>query len=54
VFGLFAEVDRRKPMTSSLKKLSEIALSLEAINKELAREKSIRHGHSSTLPSWWA
>jgi putative DNA methylase len=36
------------------KKLIEVALPLEAINKESAREKSIRHGHSSTLHLWWA
>jgi len=36
------------------KKLIEVALPLEAINKASAREKSIRHGHPSTLPLWWA
>jgi len=36
------------------KKLIEVALPLEAINKESAREKSIRHGHPSTLHLWWA
>lgn len=36
------------------KKLIEVALSLEAINRESAREKSIRHGHPSTLHLWWA
>jgi putative DNA methylase len=36
------------------KKLIEIALPLEAINLESAREKSIRHGHPSTLHLWWA
>jgi len=36
------------------KKLIEVALPLEAINKEAAREKSIRHGHPSTLHLWWA
>jgi putative DNA methylase len=36
------------------KKLIEIALPLEAINVESAREKSIRHGHPSTLHLWWA
>ncbi|MEW6212531.1 MAG: DUF1156 domain-containing protein, partial [Acidobacteriota bacterium] len=35
------------------KKLIEVALPLEAINKESAREKSIRHGHPSTLHLWW-
>ncbi len=37
------------------KKLIEVALPLEAINKAAAaREKSIRHGHPSTLHLWWA
>src|SRR5205814_5531610 len=36
------------------KKLIEVALPLEAINKTSAREKSIRHGHPSTLHLWWA
>jgi len=36
------------------KKLIEVALPLETINKESAREKSIRHGHPSTLHLWWA
>lgn len=35
-------------------KLIEIALPLKAINRESAREKSIRHGHPSTLHLWWA
>lgn len=38
----------------SHKKLIEVALPLEAINKASAREKSIRHGHPSTLHLWWA
>ena len=38
----------------SPKKLIEVALPLEDINKEAAREKSIRHGHPSTLHLWWA
>lgn len=37
-----------------MKKLIEVALPLEAINMESAREKSIRHGHPSTLHLWWA
>jgi len=37
-----------------IKKLIEVALPLEAINKAAAREKSIRHGHPSTLHLWWA
>lgn len=36
------------------KKLIEVALPLDAINAEAAREKSIRHGHPSTLHLWWA
>jgi putative DNA methylase len=41
-------------MTAYKKKLIEVALPLEAINKASAREKSIRHGHPSTLHLWWA
>lgn len=36
------------------KKLIEVALPLEEINAACAREKSIRHGHPSTLHLWWA
>jgi putative DNA methylase len=36
------------------KKLIETALPLDAINAASAREKSIRHGHPSTLHLWWA
>ena len=36
------------------KKLIEVAIPLEAINEASAREKSIRHGHPSTLHLWWA
>ena len=42
------------PSTSGRKKLIEVSLPLEAINKASAREKSIRHGHPSTLHLWWA
>src|SRR6266571_5941788 len=38
----------------SAKKLIEVALPLEAINIASVREKSIRHGHPSTLHLWWA
>ncbi|MGW8158422.1 MAG: DUF1156 domain-containing protein [Desulfoprunum sp.] len=41
-------MDKRK------KKLIEVALPLVAINTAAAREKSIRHGHPSTLHLWWA
>lgn len=36
------------------KKLIEVALPLDAINAAAAREKSIRHGHPSSLHLWWA
>jgi putative DNA methylase len=41
-------------MTTYRKKLIEVAIPLEAINAACAREKSIRHGHPSTLHLWWA
>ena len=41
-------------MTKTRKKLIEVALPLEAINKASAREKNIRPGHPSTLHLWWA
>ena len=41
-------------MTALRKKLIEVSLPLEAINAASAKEKSIRHGHPSTLHLWWA
>ena len=41
-------------ITPHKKKLIEVALPLAAINAASAREKSIRHGHPSTLHLWWA
>ena len=41
-------------MAGFRKKLIEVSLPLEAINAASAREKSIRHGHPSTLHLWWA
>jgi putative DNA methylase len=38
----------------SPRKLIEVALPLDAINVAAAKEKSIRHGHPSTLHLWWA
>ena len=38
----------------AVKKLIEVALPLDAINAASARDKSIRHGHPSTLHLWWA
>jgi putative DNA methylase len=40
--------------TIQRKKLIEVSIPLEAINAASAREKSIRHGHPSTLHLWWA
>ena len=40
--------------TTYRRKLIEVDLPLDAINAESAREKSIRHGHPSTLHLWWA
>lgn len=40
--------------TAPRKKLIEVSIPLEAINAASAREKSIRHGHPSTLHLWWA
>ncbi len=41
-------------MNTYRKKLIEVALPLDAINVASAKEKSIRHGHPSTLHLWWA
>jgi putative DNA methylase len=41
-------------MVRTRKKLIEVALPLDAINIASAREKSLRHGHPSTLHLWWA
>jgi putative DNA methylase len=40
--------------TAPKRKLIEVSIPLEAINVASAREKSIRHGHPSTLHLWWA
>ena len=42
------------PHATYRRKLIEVDLPLAAINKESAREKSLRHGHPSTLHLWWA
>lgn len=42
------------PPVKTPKKLIEVALPLDAINEAAGREKSIRHGHPSTLHLWWA
>ncbi len=41
-------------MTTPKRKLIEVGIPLKTINEESAREKSIRHGHPSTLHLWWA
>ena len=41
-------------MTTYRRKLIEVDLPLDDINRESAREKSIRHGHPCTLHMWWA
>ena len=41
-------------LIKSPRKLIEVALPLDAINEACAKEKSIRHGHPSTLHLWWA
>lgn len=51
----FAPADASGSSAKTLRrKLIEVALPLEDINRESAREKSIRHGHPSTLHLWWA
>lgn len=46
--------DERSTVTTLKKKLIEVSLPLEAINTASVREKSIRHGHPSTLHLYWA
>ena len=46
--------DARYALMTRSRKLIEVALPLDAINEASAREKSIRHGHPSTLHLWWA
>lgn len=41
-------------MSAPKRKLIEVGIPLKTINEESAREKSIRHGHPSTLHLWWA
>src|SRR5271170_3189590 len=50
----FARVPLETSPMTYRKKMIEVALPLEAINVASAREKSIRHGHPSTLHLWWA
>lgn len=41
-------------MMSQSKKLIEVAMPVKEISAESVRDKSIRHGHISTLHLWWA
>ncbi|WP_296697117.1 DUF1156 domain-containing protein [Thiocapsa sp. UBA6158] len=52
--GLFERPKDRMSPSVPRKKLIEVSIPLEAINVASAREKSIRHGHPSTLHLWWA
>lgn len=36
------------------KRLAEVDFPIAAVSRHAAREKSIRHGHPSTLHLWWA
>src|SRR5215212_9454590 len=56
LLALFTNQSQMKesPTVAEKTKLIEVALPLEVINRESAREKSIRHGHPSTLHLWWA
>jgi adenine-specific DNA methylase len=38
----------------SCKRLAEVDFPIAVVSKHAAREKSIRHGHPSTLHLWWA
>lgn len=42
------------PAPQTRRKLIEVSIPLEKINEQSAREKSIRHGHPSTLHLWWS
>ena len=36
------------------KRLAEVDFPIAEVSRHAAREKSIRHGHPSTLHLWWA
>lgn len=44
----------RRNAVAVKRKLIEVSIPLDEINKQSSREKSIRHGHPSTLHLWWA
>ena len=37
----------------SCKRLAEVDFPIAEVSRHAAREKSIRHGHTSTLHLWW-
>jgi adenine-specific DNA methylase len=39
---------------SECKRLAEVDFPIAAVSRHAAREKSVRHGHPSTLHLWWA
>ncbi|HOG28746.1 MAG TPA: DUF1156 domain-containing protein, partial [Vicinamibacterales bacterium] len=41
-------------ISRSCKRLAEVDFPIAVVSKHSAREKSIRHGHPSTLHLWWA
>jgi DNA protecting protein DprA len=47
-------VERIPPMNDYPKRLIEVDLPIKRISAHARREKSIRHGHISTLHIWWA
>ena len=53
-FDALAEIINALKEASPTKKLIETAMPLEAVNSASATEKSIRHGHPSTLHLWWS
>jgi adenine-specific DNA methylase len=44
----------REPMQHTPKRLIEVDLPIRKLSEHARREKSIRHGHISTLHMWWA
>ena len=49
------DASERSPVTTPpKKKLIEVSLPLEAMNRESGREKSLRHGHPSTMHLYWS
>src|SRR5260370_8167245 len=52
--GTRRRTDMTEPERWYKPKLIDVSIPLEDINRESAREKSIRHGHPSTLHLWWA